>query len=57
LRHTFATEAVKAGARLHALREQLGHTDISTTGLYLHADESELEAVAAVLPRVLGSQD
>jgi site-specific recombinase XerD len=56
LRHTFATEAVRSGARLHALKDALGHSRLDTTGIYLHADEAELEAMAAVLPDVLGSQ-
>lgn len=57
LRHTFATEAVRGGAKLHALRDALGHARLDTMGVYLHADESELEAVAAVLPDVLGSSE
>ncbi len=55
LRHTFATEAVRGGAKLHALRDALGHARLDTMGIYLHADETELEAVAAVLPDVLGN--
>ena len=55
LRHTFATEAVRAGAKLHALRDVLGHSRLDNTGIYLHADEAELEAIAAVMPDVLGS--
>lgn len=54
LRHTFATEAVRAGAKLHAVSEALGHSSIATTGIYLHADEAELEAIAAILPSVVG---
>ena len=30
----------------------MGHANIATTSRYLHADESGLEAVAAVLPGV-----
>ena len=52
LRHSFATEAVKHGAKIHGLKEVLGHSSIATTGVYLHADEGELEAVAVVMPRV-----
>lgn len=55
LRHTFATEAVRGGAKLHAIRDVLGHSRLDTTGIYLHADETELEAVAAVMPDVLSS--
>ena len=54
LRHTYGTEAVRGGAKLHALRDSLGHANLATTSRYLHADQSELEAVAAVLPSVLG---
>ncbi len=54
LRHSFATEAVRRGAKIHGLKEMLGHASIATTGVYLHADEDELEQVAAVMPSVLG---
>ena len=53
LRHSFATEAVRNGAKIHGLQRALGHASIATTGIYLHADEEELEQVAAVLPSVL----
>ena len=53
LRHSFATAAVKNGAKIHAVKEALGHESLSTTGQYTHADESELELVGAVMPRVL----
>ena len=54
LRHTYATEAVRGGAKLYGLRDLLGHANSATTSRYFHAEESELEAVAAVMPRVLG---
>lgn len=53
LRHSFAKAAVKNGAKIHALKEALGHESLSTTGQYTHADESELELVGSVMPRVL----
>ena len=54
LRHTYATEAIRGVAKLYGLRDSLGHADINiaTTSRYLHADESELEAVTALMPRV-----
>jgi integrase/recombinase XerD len=54
LRHTFATEAIRNGAKIHALQAMMRHASIATTGQYLHADETELEQVAAVMPSVLG---
>ena len=53
LRHSFATEAIRNGAKIHGLQRALGHASIATTGVYLHADEEELEQVAAVMPSVL----
>ena len=52
--HTYKTEAVRGRAKLHTLRDLLGHPNLATMGRYLHADQSELEAVAAALPSVLG---
>lgn len=53
LRHTHATEAARNGAKLHALRDEMGHANVATTSRYLHVNQSDLEAVAAVMPRVL----
>lgn len=36
LRHTFATEAIRAGVPLETIRIILGHSNIATTSLYLH---------------------
>ena len=54
LRHSFATEAVRNGAKIHGLQRALDHASIATTGVYLFADEDELEQVVGVLPSVLG---
>ena len=36
LRHTFATNCLDKGMKLHSLRDQLGHTNIGITNQYLH---------------------
>lgn len=41
LRHTFATNYLYSGGNLEMLRLILGHTDISTTQIYLHLAETK----------------
>lgn len=42
LRHSFATTMLKNGAKLPAVQSLLGHSNIATTGLYLHYLDDEL---------------
>ncbi|MGH3512526.1 MAG: tyrosine-type recombinase/integrase [Pseudonocardiaceae bacterium] len=49
LRHTAATNWVRAGADLDVVRALLGHASLSSTTIYLHArDEDKRRAVEAV---------
>jgi len=41
LRHTYATEEVKAGTPLHQVQADLGHSHLSTTAVYLHVFDKE----------------
>lgn len=43
LRHTFATWLYKAVGKIRAVQKALGHADISTTMVYTHIVDEELE--------------
>lgn len=42
LRHSYATRMLSYGIPLQMLKEQLGHSSISTTAIYLHVENAEL---------------
>jgi len=46
LRHTFATNELRRGVPIHQLQADLGHSDLSTTAVYLHVVDKEREASA-----------
>lgn len=45
LRHTSATMMYKSGADIRSLQQILGHSSVSTTQIYTHVEDKEIQQV------------
>lgn len=58
LRHTFATRLADEGTDIFTLKEILGHADIKTTMIYVHANgKSSHRAVAKLDKKLISATD
>ena len=56
LRHTFATDLLRETQNLEIVRRALGHSDISTTQIYVHLTDQDLESAMRGFRREAGSE-
>jgi integron integrase len=55
LRHSYATHAHEQGVPMRTLMELLGHNDIRTTEIYVHADQHQATAAKSPLESLLSN--
>jgi len=55
LRHSYATHAHEQGVPMRTLMELLGHNDIRTTEIYVHADQHAATAAKSPLEEILAN--
>ena len=57
LRHSFATHLLDQGTDIHTIKQLLGHTNIETTMIYLHLQQSKRALLVSPLDQALASHE
>ncbi|RAW01845.1 integrase [Pseudochryseolinea flava] len=55
LRHSFATHLLDQGVDIHSIKELLGHTNLETTMIYLHLQQSKRASLISPLDTIMNS--
>ena len=53
LRHSFATHLLDQGVDIHSIKELLGHTNLETTMVYLHLQQSKRATLISPLDAIM----
>jgi integrase/recombinase XerD len=57
LRHSFATHMLDNGSNIHVIKTLLGHSQLSTTMVYLHLQQHTQFGIVSPMDKLLGGSD
>jgi integrase/recombinase XerD len=56
LRHSFATHLLDSGTDIHTIKELLGHSNLDTTIIYLHLQQSKRAGIISPFDAIIGKK-